>query len=253
MDLRSDDRRILRHPLGGDSWARAVTKFLALVAGAILGLPAGALASESDIQLWPSLALNHGFGDHFGGHFIIRGRFTDDVSETKDYLLRPFVTWQPIHAVTLDLGYDYLHSFTSTSENRIWQAAQHQLEWREFNVSNRIRLDERFVEDVDGVVLRFRYRLRAIHPLWSSRFYAAISDEVFANVNDQGEGPTYGFEQNRLRFALGARFAHGLRIESGYEYQYVLSRSGTQTNTHTFLIEVSLDTGNRRLLRWDPR
>jgi hypothetical protein len=229
-----------------------VTKFLALLAGAILGLPAAALASESDIQLWPSVALNHGLGDHFGAHFLARARFDDDVSETKDYLLRPFVTWRPNDAVTLDLGYDYLHSFTSSSENRVWQAAQHQFKWHEFDVSNRIRLGQRFVEGVDGVVVRLRYRLRAAHPLWSSRFYWAISNEVLANVNDRGEGPPHGFEQNRLRFALGARFSNGLRVESGYEYQYVHSRNGTNTNTHTFLIELSLDTGSRPLRPWHP-
>ena len=76
---------------------------LVAVSGFFL-LPTSGLAAESDIQLWPSLALNHGFGDHFGGHFIIRGRFTDDVSETKDYLLRPFVTWQPIHVLPLVRG-----------------------------------------------------------------------------------------------------------------------------------------------------
>ena len=224
-----------------------------LLSVVLLLLPNGALASESDIQLWPSVTLNHGLGDHFGAHFMARGRFDDDVSETKDYLLRPFVSWRPLHGVTLDLGYDYLHSFTSSVEHRIWQVAQHKLQWREFVVSNRIRLDERFVEDVDGVIVRFRYRLRATHPLWSSVWYGAISDEVLANVNDRGEGPTYGFEQNRLRFALGGRFWDRLRVESGYEYQYVVSRSGPATNTHTFIIELSLDTGSGPLLPWDPR
>jgi len=197
--------------------------------------------------------MNHGLGDHFGAHFVARARFDDDVSETKDYLLRPFVSWRATHGVTVDLGYDYLHSFTSSTEHRIWQAVQHKHQWQKFVVSNRIRIDERFVDDVSGVIARFRYRLRATHPLWSSHWYGVVSDEVLANVNDRGSGPAYGFEQNRLRFAVGGNILDRLRIESGYEYQYVESRSGTTTNTHSFIIEFSLDTGDRPLMPWDPR
>jgi len=224
-----------------------------LLACGFLLLPAGAFAAASDIQLWPSVGFNHGLGERWGAHLVVRARFDDDVSETKDVLLRPFVTFRANDNIVLDLGYDYLHSFTASSENRFWQAAQHRFLWREISVSNRIRVDERWIEGVNGVVARFRYRLRTTHPLWSPDWYGVISDEVLANMNDQGSGPPQGFEQNRLRFALGFRIKNRLRIESGYEYQYVQSRGGADTNTHTFLIEVSLDTGRGPLLPWDPR
>ena len=224
---------------------------LVLASGLFL-LPTAGIAAESDIQLWPVLTLNHGLGSRWGAHLQTRARFDNGVSETKDFLLRPFVSWRPLDSITLDLGYDYLHSYTSSSENRIWQAAQHHLEWRGFTLQNRIRFDQRWVEGVDGVVVRFRYRLRAMHPIGKSSWYVALSDAVFANLNDEGEGPVYGFEQNRLRFALGAQFFERLRVEGGYEYQYVTSRSG-DTNTHTFVIEVSLDTGDRPIVPWSPR
>jgi hypothetical protein len=224
-----------------------------LVACGLLLLPLRGGAADSDIQFWPAITLNHGFTGTWGGHLQIRARFDDDVSETKDLLIRPFISWDPVHSVTLELGYDYLHSYTASSENRVWQAAGHRVKWRDFKLNNRIRLDERFVEDVPGVVVRFRYRFRASHPIAGSAFYAAISDEVFANVNDQGSGPVYGFEQNRLRFALGGSYFKRLRTEAGYEYQYSQSRSGTDRNTHIFFIEVSVDTGTGRPLDWAPQ
>ena len=231
----------------------ALKLFAVAMLVSLIGCPSGARAADNDIQLWPSATISHGFGENFGAHFMARGRFDDDVSETKDYLLRPFVSWLPTKSVTLDLGYDYLHSFTSASENRIWQAGQHSITWHDLIASNRIRLDQRFIENVDGVVVRFRYRFRATHPLWSSWLYGVISDEVFTNVNDQGAGPIAGFEQNRLRFALDVRFKKRLRVESGYEYQYVKSRDGAETNTHTFIIEFSLSTNSEPLFHWDPR
>jgi hypothetical protein len=108
------------------------------------------------------------------------------------------------------------------------------------------------VEDVPGVVVRFRYRFRVTHPIAGSVFYAALSDEVITNVNDQGSGPVYGFEQNRLRFALGGSYFKRLRSEVGYEYQYSQSRSGTDTNSHVSFIEVSVDTGTGRPFVWAP-
>ena len=146
---------------------RALTTSLALlVASALLLLSLGSAdATMSDIQVWPGASVNHGLGEDFGLHLQARGRFDDDVSETKDYLIRPFFTWRATEAVTLDLGYDYLHSFTGRTENRIWQAGQYRLKWRGFTLGNRIRIDQRFLEGVNGVVARFRYRLRTTHPL----------------------------------------------------------------------------------------
>jgi hypothetical protein len=223
-----------------------------LLACAFLAFPTGALAVETDVQLWPSVTLNHALTERWALHFQTRVRVDDDVSQAKDVLLRPFVSWSPLESLTLDLGYDYLHSFESSSENRIWQAAEYRLGWRDFTVENRLRLDERFVEGVSGVVVRLRYRLRGTHPIAGS-WYAALSDEVLANLNGRGAGPVYGFEQNRLRFAVGARFFERLRVESGYEFQIVESRSSGTSIDNVFLVEFSIDTGKGLPRPFSPR
>lgn len=223
-----------------------------LVAGSVLLLSASARAAESDIQLWPVVTIHHGLGERWGAHLQTRVRLDDDVSQVKDVLVRPFVSWRPLDSLTLDLGYDYLDSFQTRSEHRIWQSAEHRLLRRDLVVRNRVRLDQRFVEDVDGVVLRFRYRLRGRHPIGGSGWYGAVSDEVFANVNDRGEGPVSGFEQNRLRFAVGGILGR-LRAESGYEWQYVESRTGPARNVHVFFVEFSVDTGDLPGPPWSPR
>jgi hypothetical protein len=224
-----------------------------LLACALVLFHASAHATEDDVQIWPVVTLNHGLGENWGMHLMIRPRFDDDVSRTKDFLVRPFVTWTPLESLTLDLGYDYLHSFQSRSEHRVWQAAEHRLGWRALTVRNRIRLDQRFVEDVGGAVLRFRYRLRATHPIASSDWYAVLSDEVFTNLNDQGAGPISGFEQNRLRVGAGGRFLERLRAEWGYEWQYAERRSSTSVNRHVVFVEFTIDTGGLPIFPWSPR
>ena len=127
----------------------------------------------------------------------------------------------------------------------MWQQAEYALRWRDLTVRNRIRLDQRFVEDVSGVVVRFRYRLRGTHPIGGSDWYGAISDEVLTNINNQGEGPISGFEQNRLRAAIGTRLLGRLRVESGYEWQYAERRNRSSVNRHVFVVELSLDSRPR--------
>jgi hypothetical protein len=62
----------------------------------------------------------------------------------------------------MDLGYDYLHSLEGgfPSEHRIWQMAEYRLPLERFDLSGMARLDQRFVEDVNGVVVRPRSAMR---------------------------------------------------------------------------------------------
>lgn len=217
-----------------------------LLASALVVLSTRAGAVESDIQLWPVLTMSHEFDEQWAVHLQTRLRLDDDVTRSKDFLWRPLVSWRPRESLELNLGYDYLDSFRSASEHRIWQAVEHRLPWGNLLVKNRIRLGQRFVDGVDGAVVRFRYRLRGVHPIGGSGWYAAVSNEFFANLNNQGSGPDTGFEQNRLRLALGRRFSKYLNVESGYEWQYAERRNGPATNRHVFLLELSIQTREER-------
>jgi len=212
------------------------------LAGVLLG-PGFARATDSDIQLWPVVTLDHGINDTWGAHLQLRVRFDEDVTNTKDVLVRPFVTWRGLENLHVDLGYDYLGSIDGRSEHRLWLSGEHGLVWRDLKLGNRVRFDQRWVENVDGVVARFRYRLRGTHPIPGTDWYGALSDEVFTNLNDRGEGPVDGFEQNRLRAAVGSRLFGRVRAETGYEWQYVNRRSGGFVNRHVFLIELAIDSG----------
>jgi hypothetical protein len=218
----------------------------------ILLLSASAGAAESDVQIWPVIALHHGLDDRWGAHFQTRLRFDEDVSRSKDLLVRAFGSWNALESLHVDVGYDYIHSFHSADEHRPWQAVEYRMRWRDLTLKNRVRLDQRFVDGVDGVVVRFRYRLRGTHPIANSDWYGVVSDAVFTNLNDQGSGPVSGFEQNRLRVAAGGRFLGRLRAESGYEWQYAERRSGPAVNRHVFFVEFSIDSGTLWRARKSP-
>jgi hypothetical protein len=223
-----------------------------LLACVLLLIPTASRATDNDFQFWSSGRIHHAIDEDWSISFMARGRFDEDVSHSKDYLLRPYVSWTIVDDVpfvdslTVMAGYDYLHSFDGRDEHRAWQSAHHAVEHKRFRVVHRVRLDERFVEGVDPTIVRFRYRMSTSYPLGSSKWYGFASDEVFVNLNDDDEGPVNGFEQNRLRLGAGRHLFGRLRVEGGYEFHYAKRRTNPNEFRHVAFLEFSLSTGNRK-------
>jgi hypothetical protein len=211
-----------------------------------------ARATDNDFQIWPVARINHRVHDDWQVSFMARGRFDEDASHAKDVMLRPYVTWTALEGLplldtlTVLAGYDYQKSNDGRDEHRPWQSAHHTVERDVIDLVHRVRLDERFVEGVDPVVFRLRYRISTRPRIGESGWFALASEEVLVNLNDGNEGPVDGFEQNRFRVGLG-RYLFGtkLRAETGYEFQYAKRRTDPNTFRHVWFVELSLRTGER--------
>ena len=228
-------------------WCKSLTVAAALLmAGAIL--PRVAQCAEDDTQQWTSASVTHSLDDKVSLSFSSRIRFDEDVSRKKDLLLAPGLSYALSPSLSLGGGYVHLHAFPSgsSSENRAWQQIGLVEKLQGVSVGNRLRLEQRFVEDVSGAILRARYRLRLDAPLGGSRWALVGSDEVFVNLNSQGEGPVGGFEQNRLYGGLGFRVTERLRLEGGYQWEYKENRGSESENIHAILVGFSYRTLNER-------
>jgi hypothetical protein len=229
----------------GSAWHGIVACLVALVATV-------SRATENDFQLWPVGRIHHAIDENWSISFMARGRFDEDASHSKDYMLRPYVSWTIVDDVpfvdslTVMAGYDYLHSFDGRDEHRAWQSAHHAVEHKRIRLVHRVRIDERFVEGVDPTIFRFRYRLSTSHPFGDSKWYGFASDEVFVSLNDDDEGPVDGFEQNRARLGVGRHVFGRLRVEGGYEFQYARRRTNPNEFRHVAFLEFSLSTGNKK-------
>ena len=224
---------------------------MVFVCGLLL-VPAGSHATDNDFQLWPVGRVHHAINEDWSISFMARGRFDEDASHSKDYLLRPYLSWTIVDDVpfvdslTVMAGYDYLHSFDGRDEHRAWQSAHHAVEHKRFRVVHRVRMDERFVEDISPTIFRFRYRMRTSYPFGKSEWYGFASDEIFVNINDDNQGPVQGFEQNRFRLGVGRHVFGRLRVTGGYEFQYARRRTNPNEFRHVAFLEFSLSTGNRK-------
>lgn len=80
-----------------------------------------------------------------------------------------------------------------------------------FDISHRYRLENRWIETVDGTHLkhRFRYRLRCLYPL-TKKLYINAFNEVFISL----QAPL--FNQNRLHLGLGYKVSPSVKLEMGF-------------------------------------
>ena len=212
---------------------------LLLVAALSAFAPRAARADET--QLWTVVRADGPLTKRMAGQLLARFRFDDDVSRAEDFMLRGLSHWE-LGPFDAGVGYDYIYSFvdSETREHRPFQIAEHRVHvpiLGGFSIKNRLRFDQRFRSDVDGVIFRLRYRLRLERRLGAG-WYAAVSDEIFGNLNDRGAGPPSGFEQNRLRFGLGRTLVPGIRLEANYEWQLSAGRSRPNENRHVLLLQL---------------
>jgi hypothetical protein len=238
-------KRRYRNPL-----ARGFLPAVALIG--YLALPTAAHATGKDVQLWPVARVTYGINQDWAVALVGRGRWNDDLADHRDWLLRPYVSWTPVQDVPLVdslsvlAGYDYLSVNRGRTEHRAWQAISHTPKRGPLGFVHRVRVDERWIQGIDKVIWRARYRLGTTHQISRSPWFARFSDEIFINLNDENQGPVGGFEGNRGRVGLGRYVTDRLRFEGGYQFEYARRRGRVDEFRHTFFVEFTLATGKVR-------
>lgn len=181
------------------------------------------------------------------GYLEVNPRLGDNLNGINQLILRPALGYRFNHHVGIYTGYAWITNYQPNyiQENRVWQ--QLGIGWvlfKRLQTLNRFRLEERFIQGTHGdCSMRGRYMLRLATPLWkNSRWYAVASDELFINFNTVEDGPVRGIDQNRIYGGLGRQLSTHLRVECGYQQQYVNRQDPTadQAN-HVLMLQTFID------------
>ncbi len=124
-------------------------------------------------------------------------------------------------------GYGYHPTFNpSRDENRAFQQSTFVTKAGPFKMSNRTRIEERFIEDVGQPALRLRHQLWLGYPLprWPAWSLVA-AEEPFVNLNTVHDGPHAGFDQNRIYLGVSREVGPHVRVEVDYLNQFVRRHS----------------------------
>lgn len=173
------------------------------------------------------------------GYFEANPRLGDNLIGMDQLLLRSALGYNFTPHFSGYVGHGWVGNFQPQflKENRIYQQLGfgHMLGKR-LQVLHRARLEERFIQDTDGdCSMRARYLLRLALPL-KKKFYAVVSDELFVNLNTIGNGPVSGIDQNRLYAGIGRQMNNSLRLEVGYQQQYVNKTDPTDDKANHILV-----------------
>lgn len=220
---RARPRRRRRRPDPGRGAGR-IAAGVATVAAAgalVAAVPQRAVAVTSDGQVWVQGIVRVKLTERLRLWLEAQPRIGGD--GLRQLLLRPAVGWQVTPNWSIWQGYGFTPGFDPyRRENRLYQESLYDHSFGSLRMVNRTRLEERFIEGVEGVSLRARHLLRFTHPVDAAkRWFVAVSDEAFATLNDASGGPQSGFDQNRAYVGLRWQATQALALEIGYLHQFV--------------------------------
>lgn len=156
-----------------------------------------------------------------------QGRFGLNTSDFSQAILRPGLGYQLNDQASIWLGYAWIPTdepFTKTAfdEHRLWEQFLWSDKFSFGTLTNRSRLEQRFIPTGSQVGWRFRQMFKASIPMpFAPSFSFVASDEYFVNINKTNYGADDGFDQNRAFAGIGYNFDKHIKTEIGYMNQFI--------------------------------
>ena len=179
-----------------------------------------------DFGLWTPIYIYIPISEKVKGNFEINPRIQQNATHINQLLVRPSLGYQLTKDLSLWQGYSWVTNYLPqfTREERLWQQVLHEKKFSKFSLVNRFRLEERFIQDVEGISLRGRYLLKTLYPITKSKLLSLVlADELFVNLDAHHSGPQVGIDQNRFFVGLNRKISDNVSIEGGYQMQYINS------------------------------
>lgn len=205
---------------GGESFAQAPSTF------------------SQDFRLWSPVFMTMKLPSSFLAYMEVQPRFADldEDGHIDQLLLRPAVGYQLTENLSIWQGYAWVGNYNQRhtppqspffDESRIYQQVLYTRKFESFKIVSRTRLEERWIEHVDGTAVRFRTMLRGQYALPMAPEWALVAaDEIFVHLNTVGSrGPEAGFDQNRFFVGINRTFSKYFNMDVGYQNQLLNSRS----------------------------
>lgn len=221
-------------------------KYLILLTGLLFFSVISKTYSQTETQYSGWLALYHKqkLTKKWGYLFDTQYRTDKQFSKTSTYFFRPGITYDVTKSQTAGAGYVFFGSYEDEkssrvfyAENRIWEQYQIKAKIGKTTLSNRLRLEQRFINTENGgFSQRLRYYIRSQIPLvkvdtsFMQGIYVALQNEIFVNVQHQDRASNSFLDQNRAYISFGYRLSKKVDAELGYQYQYSKDADGNMRN-----------------------
>ena len=175
-------------------------------------------AVTNSFDLWANLTLNLK-KDKFLYHFMVNPRLNDNWTRYDKQFIRNGIGYELKPGFSVMLGHDWFHINQTTDdidyENRIWQQIQYNNKIAKLKMLNRLRLEERFLED--EFLTSLRWLIRFDYPLIKKYDIDLVfSNEIFVDLNRD-----FRFAENRIFAGFNKKFTENLNLDLGYQLRHL--------------------------------
>jgi hypothetical protein len=203
------------------------------------------LADDEDLQLWSPIQIIHAITDDVSLSMQIEGRFQRDISKFSELVLKPAVNYHFNDVWGLSAGYKFIEKYEGPNEQDPWQELIYTRHHGELVTKLQLRLEERLIGGIDGILPRVRLLGHLAHPIGDSPYYLTGWGAVRFNLDDKGEGPVSGFEQLRLYAGIGRSLNDHVQVEFGYLWRYEEKRVRESLTDHALHLQFVIHTDGR--------
>lgn len=189
---------------------KSLLTLIAIISSALFA-PSSANAQQTDFEGWAQYLANIGLDKDRTWVWTIeeQPRIGDDWRRLNTNMVRTFMTYNVDKHFGVSLGYlwgpqfynsHYYHIYRDENRTFLQLSYKHDL-WGMAWV-HRYRQEQRFIENTAGSVSnRARYLIRGSYPLSEDKNFGLTGyNEIFVNFNSVYNGPTGGYDQDRLFF-----------------------------------------------------
>lgn len=215
-------------------------RIMPLLLIALLAMINCAFAAEEDGGLWATVAASKALRERVTAAMAVQLRFNDDIDRRERTLLRPSLSYRLDAAQVVTFGYDahFVNAANDKVEQRLWQQYLFSHQLAQASASLRLRLEERFIDHVDGTPVRLRIKPTLKVPFDNSPWFFTISNEFFVSFNEVRGGQLDGFHENRAYAGFGRALGEGVVGQIGYQNQFI-ERAGRDVVTHQLFVGVA--------------
>lgn len=210
--------------------------------------------TETQYSGWLAIYHKQKITGNWGYTTDLQYRTDKQFNNTSAYLLRPGISYAVTKSQTAGVGYAFFGSYEAENnsrffyaENRVWEQYQIDAKIGKATLSNRLRLEQRFINmEEGGFSQRLRYYIRSQIPLvkvdtsFNKGIYMALQNEVFVNIQHKERAGNSFLDQNRSYVSFGYRFSKKVDAELGYQYIYSKNPDGNLRN-NVFQLAVYTD------------
>lgn len=197
---------------------------------------------RADAQLWVLASMTRSLPGDWRVNVEVAPRWERDAADYSRTVMRAQLARLIRRNVALGVGYEFQNpaSFYVRREHRLWQQVQTQQAAGRWTLSHRARFEQRWLRNVDPLVLRARYQFRAAHPVGASRVWSVLLlDELLYTVRGDDRFYLRGLDRHRLGGGFGRALSPHLTLESGYTWQ-VINRPGRIPVQHDHIIVLNV-------------